>query len=109
MLQRSGIGQAEHYIVETDKEKLVDKEDGTEHHPFVCGVCCYDKLAQKRKASKKASTKPPCVIGWTKDAPPGSEVTSTSVLMDWLTTHGNYDRYRGDTVKGKTKLSICVR
>lgn len=93
---------------EADKEKLVDKEDGSEHHPYVCGVRCYDKLVRERKASKKASTKPPRVIGWTKDAPPGSEVTSTSVLMDWLTTHGNYDRYRGDTVKGKTKLSICA-
>ena len=39
---------------------------------------------------------------WNNDAVNGGP-TSESVLLDWLTTQGNYDRYTGDSSTGESK------
>jgi hypothetical protein len=45
---------------------------------------------------------------WDHDAKTADGPTSTSILMDWWTTHGNYATYRGKDNEGKTKKAFAV-
>ena len=89
------------------EEKWVTKsDDEAEVHPYVCGIQCYKRLVsarQKQKATDLRDTKK----RWDRDSAPGSSNTSISILIDWMTTEGNYNAYRGDVVMGKTRDRIC--
>jgi hypothetical protein len=43
---------------------------------------------------------------WDHDAKNADGQTSTSILMDWWTTHGNYATYRGKDNEGKTSGQV---
>ncbi|TYZ58418.1 hypothetical protein PybrP1_004250 [[Pythium] brassicae (nom. inval.)] len=54
-------------------------------------------------ASAGARTKTAQCTRWINDGP-HDEVSSLSVLLDWITIHGNYDKWRGgDKNSGETK------
>lgn len=48
-------------------------------------------------------------LQWDKDGKNGPDdpKNSMAVLIDWLTTPGNYAKYKGDTVTGKTKIRVA--
>jgi hypothetical protein len=66
----------------------------------VCTKKCYIALQKALSGSER--------ILWTKDGRngPTDPVNSMSILIDWLTTEGNFSRFRGNK-EGKTKLAIC--
>jgi hypothetical protein len=70
----------------------------------VCGKRCYNKIIKARTA------KPPPRLKvsrfWNNDGTTPF-VNSMSVLMDWITTEGNYSRWRGgDKQSGATKKTL---
>ena len=56
-------------------------------------------------APPSTATKQPS-IPWEKDGVDGGK-SSMSILLNWLTTSNNYQRWRGDKAHGTTKKSIC--
>ncbi|KAI9325123.1 hypothetical protein BDR26DRAFT_827775 [Obelidium mucronatum] len=46
-------------------------------------------------------------INWSKDAVEPKGKSSHDILIDWLTTEGNYSRWKGDTEGGVTKETLC--
>lgn len=48
-------------------------------------------------------------IPWNNDGPKGYDdpVNSESLLIEWLSTEGNYTKFRGSDNGGKTKISFC--
>ena len=66
----------------------------------VCTKKCYIALQKAWSGSKS--------ILWTKDGRngPSDPVNSMSILIDWLTTEGNFSLFWGNN-EGKTKLAIC--
>jgi hypothetical protein len=76
--------------------------------PFFCGKRCYNHLLKKEETlnqTKKNTTitrKP-----WSTDGPT-RDISSISILIDWLTSDGNYSKWRGgDKNNGSTKTSIA--
>ncbi|KAA1097914.1 hypothetical protein PGT21_023875 [Puccinia graminis f. sp. tritici] len=51
------------------------------------------------KTKKKA-------IPWDRDGVNGGE-SSIDIVLDWLSTGNNYERWRGDNEKGMTKTRLC--
>jgi len=69
----------------------------------VCSKRCYNKLvSMKKKAAVKPTSKR---TAWDKDGPT-EDVSSHSIIIDWLMTPGNYHRWRGDKKEGKTKVAL---
>jgi hypothetical protein len=47
-------------------------------------------------------------FSWTNDGP-NADVNSLQVLLDWISTPGNYNRFTGGAgQKGETKLTVAV-
>lgn len=58
-------------------------------------------------SSCSPKTKKMCRTKWNNDGPNDS-ISSMSVLLDWLTTHGNYARWRGgENLTGETKAVLA--
>ncbi len=54
------------------------------------------------------AAKPKSWFSWTNDGP-NNNMHSLQVLLDWLTSHGNYNRFTGGAgQQGETKQSIAV-
>ncbi|OWY92644.1 hypothetical protein PHMEG_00038269 [Phytophthora megakarya] len=71
-----------------------------------CGKRCYNavvKQAKQRSAPVQTGKKR---VLWHSDGP-SDDVSSLSVLIDWITSGDNYDRYRGgDGQMGETKTGL---
>ncbi len=47
-------------------------------------------------------------FSWTNDGPNAS-INSLQILLDWISTPGNYNRFTGGAgQKGETKLTVAV-
>ncbi|KAA1105797.1 hypothetical protein PGT21_019927 [Puccinia graminis f. sp. tritici] len=55
--------------------------------------------ARQSKTKKKA-------IPWDRDGVNGGD-SSIDIVLDWLSTGNNYERWRGDNEKGMTKTRLC--
>jgi hypothetical protein len=102
---QSEILESKNRTFENEEEKKWIKDDGSQVHPYVCGLQCYNVLAKKRSTTKTMTKKK--ATRWSSDNSFGSPHTSMSILLSWLTTEGNYDAFKGDTVRGRTKERIC--
>jgi len=82
------------------RNKLTPIRNRTNKELGVCTKKCFDTLATKFKGSGR--------LMWEKDGKdgPSNPNNSQNILLDWLTTQGNFARFRGNK-EGKTKLQIC--
>ncbi|KAE8965687.1 hypothetical protein PR001_g28651, partial [Phytophthora rubi] len=80
---------------------------GATFNSAACGKRCYNALV---KLSKKAAAPPPTGkkrVMWHNDGL-SDDVSSLSVLIDWITDGDNYDRYRGgEEQNGETKVALA--
>ena len=69
---------------------------------YACSKTCYSKL-------KRTFVDQPARIAWNRDGQNGPQDPNSSekILLDWLCTEGNYNRYRGKNNNGTTKLKFC--
>jgi len=75
-------------------------EEGEWEGPLFCSKRCF-------KQHKKALAKSTGRVGWYKDGPT-PEISSMSVIVDWLTSDDNYIRWRGaDKQNGSTKTVLA--
>ncbi len=74
--------------------------DFTGKEVAVCTKKCYNSLALQFAGKG-------CIV-WEKDGKegPNDPNCSLNILLNWLTTEGNFDRFRGNN-KGEKKLKIC--
>ena len=69
-----------------------------------CGKQCFN---YHKKVLKAASSKAKGRVSWQTDGPT-PEINSMAVMLDWLTTDGNYSQWRGgDKQNGTTKMGIA--
>ena len=94
------------FLETTNKDPIYEKDV----LQLTCSKSCYNVLAAKSKVvsgSKKDAT---IGVKWHND---GVGTNSLALLLQWLTTEGNYNSYRGasDTCapsqKGKSKDTYC--
>ena len=71
---------------------------------YVCSKTCYNKV-------EKTIVNQPNRIPWDKDGKNGPEdpINSLSILLQWMLTEGNYNRFRGHDNGGKRKVSFGVQ
>jgi hypothetical protein len=75
-------------------------------------VCCskaHLNKGIKQKARDDATNQAGIVnIPWDQDGKegPADPQNSLAILMDWLTTYGNYKKLKGDNANGATKITI---
>ena len=70
--------------------------------PGVCGKRCHNKRVPKANDEETIKR-----VLWHNDGPDAG-TSSQSVLIEWLTTHGNYKRWRGaDRYSGVTKKTLA--
>jgi len=79
----------------TNKYQLTDPGGIT--HP-TCSLGCSGKKTKelKQETNKPAADSADCKIAWDNDGPT-DQVSSLSILIDWLTTEGNNTKYHGCT------------
>jgi hypothetical protein len=96
------------FLETTNKDPIYEKDV----LQLTCSKSCYNVLAAKSKVvtgSKKDAT---IGVKWHND---GVGTNSLALLLQWLTTEGNYNSYRGagDTCapsqKGKARTLIAVK
>ncbi|OWZ17977.1 hypothetical protein PHMEG_0008006 [Phytophthora megakarya] len=69
-----------------------------------CGKRCYNALMKQPRSSTTQVKKR---VPWHNDGPT-PDISSISILIDWLTEGNNYSRYRGgDAESGETKTTIA--
>ena len=78
---------------------------------LTCGKGCFNayqkvfSIQAKRLQDLSDKRK---TIPWDKDNVSEDSPSSMQILLDWITTEGNYARYRGaDSTNGSTKFAIC--
>ena len=82
------------------------------HNPFPDNyeaTCCSKAHVMKAlKMQQKASADAGANIPWDKDGKDGPDdpQNSMAILMEWLTTLGNYSKLKGDNANGATKIRI---
>lgn len=71
---------------------------------FVCSKTCYNWV-------EKNFINTPTRIPWEKDGKegPNDPNSSINILMNWLTTEGNYGKFRGHDNHGKRKLAFGLQ
>jgi hypothetical protein len=81
-------------------------EDDGEDKVVFCTKTCYLKWLAEEKRRIKAAKKGEELAAAKKRKTPWEDDGSLTVLMDWMTTHGNYAAYCGsNSNKGKTKTA----
>ena len=72
-----------------------------------CGLRCYKNVLKTITVSKPCnpSNDGKTWLSWSNDGPK-TGINSLKILLDWLTTHGNYSRFSGG-VGGETKLAVA--
>lgn len=93
------------------KEYILEK-NGVEHFTNSCKVIACTKkhyLLAKKKNDYMEVKDGSRSIPWHLDGKEGADDPNNSmrILIDWLTTPGNFNRYKGDNKMGKTKVRIC--
>ena len=70
----------------------------------ICSKKCFNAMVKAKVTPKKVTS----ATRWSNDRP-NDFLNSQTILMDWITTEGNYNRYRGgDKHNGMTKASIAT-
>ncbi|OAV86381.1 hypothetical protein PTTG_29940 [Puccinia triticina 1-1 BBBD Race 1] len=57
-------------------------------------------------ASKPKKTTKKKAVPWDRDGVDGGN-SSMDIVLEWLSSDSNYQRWRGDLEEGKTKKSLC--
>jgi hypothetical protein len=84
------------------------------HNPFPDdyeAVCCSKAHVMKAvKMKQKAMADVGANIPWDKDGKDGPDnpQNSMAILMEWLTSLGNYSKLKGDNSNGATKMQIIT-
>ena len=80
-------------------EALIDPANNNALH--ACSKTCYNKV-------KQTFVDQPARIAWNRDGCNGPQDPNRSekILLDWLCTEGNYNRYWGKNNNGTTKLKF---
>ena len=77
-----------------------------EENTVVCGKRCFTSFCKTKLRMMIATVE--SKKGWLTDAITRDGACSTSILIDWLTTHGNYARWTGEDKKsGTTKDTLA--
>jgi hypothetical protein len=82
------------------------------HNPFPddyeAACCSKAHLMKAVKMKQKAAADVGANIPWDKDGKDGPDdpQNSMAILMEWLTTLGNYSKLKGDNSNGATKIQI---
>ena len=91
-----------HFVYNELEERTELVSPHTKEHLVVCSRTCYNKVL--RNFSTMATKR----IPWNKDAPDNNpSQTSEKILIEWLTTEGNYNKYRGWRNHGTTKHTFA--
>lgn len=91
-----------HFVYNKLEERTELVSPHTKEHLVVCSRTCYNKVL--RNFSTMATKR----IPWNKDAPDNNpSQTSEKILIEWLTTEGNYNKYRGWRNHGTTKHTFA--
>jgi len=72
-----------------------------------CGLRCYKSVIKHIAGAKQNNTSNDgkSWLSWSNDGPQ-TGVNSLQILLDWITTAGNYSRFTGG-VGGETKLTVA--
>ena len=88
-----------HNNAKTDEEKGIVFLEAD----VICSKKCFNAIVKTKLIPKKVTSN----TRWSNDGP-NDFLNSQSIVMDWITTEGNYNRYRGgDKQNGMTKASIA--
>ena len=100
----------QHFTSKIDDSKL-HRNSTTGGLILTCGKRCFNayqkelNIQEKRLQDLSDKRK---TIPWDKDNVTENSPSSMQILLEWITTEGNYARYRGaDSTNGSTKLVIC--
>jgi hypothetical protein len=108
-------GHCSKLLLDRYEVPVEDRPDGEDTVVF-CTKTCYSKWLVAKKKMVKAATKAAESEGKKRKVPWEEDGTLT-ILLDWLTTEGNYSSYAGSNgnVKGKSKaqyhkeISILIK
>ena len=95
------------YEVPTDQRPTKEDEEKAEHAVIVfCTKTCFTKWRAEKNREIKAAKKGEEAAAKKARKVPWEEDGSLPILMEWLTTHGNYASYSGSSGnKGLTKTA----
>ena len=98
-------------IFHSTAKKQKEKELTFDDRDVICSKACYNKMVKGKLqvlARNAVPSSAKVTRFWHNDGPTDS-INSLSVLMSWLTTEGNYSRWRGgDKFCGVTKKSLAT-
>ena len=98
-------------IFQSAAKKEKEKELSFDDTDVICSKACYNKMVKGKLqvvAKNAVPSSAKVTRFWHNDGPTDS-INSLSVLMSWLTTEGNYSRWRGgDKFCGVTKKSLAT-
>mmetsp|Transcript_48919 Transcript_48919/g.57146 ORF Transcript_48919/g.57146 Transcript_48919/m.57146 type:complete len:410 (-) Transcript_48919:149-1378(-) len=98
-------------IYHTKAKKEKEKELVFDDNDIICSKACYNKMVKGKllKAAKDSVPSGAKVTRFWHNDGPNDSINSLSVLMNWLTTEGNYSRWRGgDKFSGVTKKTLAT-
>ena len=76
-------------------------------YAIACTKRCYSKIIKEVKKKQQSGNAERLL--WHQDGKDGPDdpKTSQAILVDWLTTPGNYSKYRGTNNHGKKKIHFA--